>query len=262
MASAVPFALAQDAPKPGPTTATGEDESAKLRLLPEVNLQDVGLPDVIGFLRDVDPSFQAVIAYDPGATRGDPKIQELRLRNVSADAVLQLLAKTYPQISVEAVRDKQGGIIWSVRVMPDNRFFDRGRGGGVGGFGGVPRTANAPTGVTVVHRLREIVDDIAAPDAKDGDRKKALDSIVSLVQAALETDAAGAGAKGGGKTDLLLKVHEGTEALIFHGSQDQANIVVQALDALQPRRASERRSVSRNRDNAAAQTRPAGAEQK
>src|SRR4051794_31099700 len=87
MASAVPVCRGADAPAPGAAGATPAaapstqgDDASKPKLLPEINVKDVALPDLIDYLRDLDPSFQAVVAYDPGAVRGEPKIQELRLK--------------------------------------------------------------------------------------------------------------------------------------------------------------------------------------
>src|SRR4051794_12513234 len=83
-----PFTRAADPPKPdahdakpaAPTTSPAGE--AKGKLIPELNFKDIALTDLIDFLRDVDPSFQAVIAYEPGTVRGEPTIQELRLKNV------------------------------------------------------------------------------------------------------------------------------------------------------------------------------------
>jgi hypothetical protein len=252
-ASVLPLARADDAPKPAAAPAakaaptSKADDSGKPKLLPEVNVKDIALPDLIDFLRDVDPTFQAVVAYDPGASRGEPKIQELRLKNVTTDAVMELLSQTYPQIhSSVAPSGDDKGKIYMIRVeavpQPPGAPGMFGGPGGMGMSGGVaPGPQLPPPEVTVVHRLREIVDDIAPPNAGDAERKKALDSVVSLVQATLETGAPSPAqlreskAKGERVPPVSLKLHEGTETLIFHGSQEQAMIVGQALESLTPR---------------------------
>jgi len=271
-----PFTRAADPPKPdahdakpaAPTTSPAGE--AKGKLIPELNFKDIALTDLIDFLRDVDPSFQAVIAYEPGTVRGEPTIQELRLRNVSLGAVLQLLAETYPQIKINASADNAGGGIWTIRVEPDPRVPSGAVGGGGGrelfGPSGVPGAPGGmeqmPAAVTVVHRLREIVDDIAPANGGDAERKKALESIVSLVQATLEATRdmsadVGVPAEGGvrrfkavkseRKPEAQLKLHEGTETLIFHGSPEQSVLVAQALETLTPR-------ATRDRGDAATKT--------
>lgn len=251
--STIPSAWAQDAHKAEPVAAppapsSKPQEPSNARLLPEVNVKDIPLPDLIDYLRDVDPSFQAVVAYDSGAIAGEPKIQELRLKNVSAESVLKLLAQTYPRISLQEVPPEKGANskIWTVRVEADP--FSRGAGGmpgaDPGGFApgmGMPMGAEGQpmaAVVTVVHRLREIVDDLAPPNGGPADRKTALESVLSLVQAALETSGPGGG--GGAKRQKMpgieLKLHEATETLIFHGPVEQSGIVSQTLETLAPRR--------------------------
>jgi hypothetical protein len=255
-ASTVPSGFAQDAPKPAaaaagaaPAVASSQPHDPSIpMLLPEVNVKDVPLPDLIDYLRDIDPAFQAVIAYDPGAKLGEPRIQELRLKNVSAESVLKLLAQTYPRIALQEVRSETGtgAKIWTVRIEADpNSLLGHGSGGGTQLPGGFAPEMEMPGGmgqvpgvVTVVHRLREIVDDIAPPNGGPAERKTALESVLSLVQAALETGGGGGG--GGAKRQkspgVELKLHEATETLIFHGPTEQSGIVAQALETLAPRR--------------------------
>jgi hypothetical protein len=201
---------AQPAAAPAPKAAEPAGKT-----LPEISLNDVGLPDIIAFLRDVDPGFQAVIAYAPGIPRGEPKIQELRLKNVTTDAVLHLLAETYPQINIEAVSaggEDGKGRIWTIRVGRDPRVDER-------------DMALAP--VTTVNRLREIVDSVSDNARGAAERKRAMDLVLSLVQAAVET----AGRDG---PPAVVKLHEGTETLVFKGTPEQVNLVQQTLASLEP----------------------------
>src|SRR3954468_24195711 len=68
------------------------------KVLPEVNVKGIALADLIDFLRDPDPAFQAVISYAPGVEPPGPIIQELRLKNVTADSVLEVLKQAYPYL--------------------------------------------------------------------------------------------------------------------------------------------------------------------
>ncbi len=53
-----------------------------------------------------------------------------------------------------------------------------------------------------------------------------MNNILSLVQAALEAQ--------GSTTNVLMKVHEATETLIFRGNLEQTEAVQQVLAALEP----------------------------
>jgi hypothetical protein len=193
--------------------------------LPEVKLEQVGFADVINFLRDVDPTFQAVVSYAPGVERGEPVIQELQLKNVTTASVLQLLAEAYPQVSLDETGvDAGGSQIWMIRVGPDPRVPEPTQDDG------------PPPPVTTVHRLREIVDGLSADKADAAARKKALDGVMSVVQAALETQQA---AVGGERTQrradaVRLSLHEATETLVFKGPHDAAELVGETLTTLLP----------------------------
>jgi hypothetical protein len=155
---------------------------------------------------------------------------------------MELLSQTYPQIhSSVAPSGDDKGKIYMIRVEAGPQ--QQGAPGLARGGGGGAGPQQAPDAVTVVHRLREIVDDIAPANGGDAERKKALESIVSLVQTTLETsglfqtpaELRETKSKGEHPNPVLLKLHEGTETLIFHGSPEQAGLVGEALATLQPR---------------------------
>jgi hypothetical protein len=134
------------------------------KLIPELKVNDVPFSELLEMLRKADPSFQAVIAYPADSDRSGPVIQELKLKNVSAEAVLQLLEKTYP-IEISATETEQGARIWTVRVRtPESR------GGLYGGSGG--HDDGGSQRVTTVHRLREIVDELVADTSKAEEFRK------------------------------------------------------------------------------------------
>jgi hypothetical protein len=202
---------------------------AEPRVIEKLEVQDTPFSEVINYLRDQDPTFQAVVAYEPGVNRGEPLIQELRLRNVTAPAVLGVLAGSYPQLKVE-----EGGtdesVIYTIRV------------------GTTDDTPEPREIVTTVYRLNESVDEVMKGEGTDA-RKQALASILSLVQTAV--DAAGDNDK---DAAARLKLHEATETLVFKGSISQAELVREALDSLRPseedRVAVAERQAERARDEA------------
>src|SRR5208283_1709994 len=84
--------------------------------------------------------------------------------------------------------------------------------------GGQPTVAGQPT--VMVYRLTHLIRSNAA------DRSKALNDILSLVQAALEAT--------GSNQPPLMKVHAPTETLIFRGHPTQLEAVNRTLKALEP----------------------------
>jgi hypothetical protein len=201
-----------------------------------VKVEGLPLVEVLNFLRDVDPTFQVVLA-GPGAQGGGPVIHELKLKNVSAESVLKLLAQTYPQIAVDTVAgDDQGSPIWTVVVagprpgeggipgVPGVPGFDPG-GFEMMGDPGMPAPAAQP--VTIVRRLRESIDHLAGGDSEEA-RAKARSAVLSLVQATIETQG------GGGNAPAVIKLHEPTDTLVFKGTPFQAQFVDEALDTLLP----------------------------
>lgn len=230
--AAGPLAPAQEPPVEQQSSTTGP------AVIPELNIHEVPLEEVIESLRKADPNFQVVVSYAPGAKRGDPIIQELRLKNVSAPAVLQVLSEAYPQITIGqsgAQSDTPESVIWTIRVQPDRRqeggHGGLGGGGGEGLFGGSGGDVAPPETITTVQRLREIVDELAVPTAGEQDRaasrKKALDSVVSLVQAVVDS-------QGESATGATIKVHEATETLLFKGSPQLAALVANTLQTIAP----------------------------
>jgi hypothetical protein len=190
-------------------------------VLPEVSMKDVNFPDLVDFLRDVDPGFQVMVSYAPGVAYGTPRIQDLRLKNVTAEAVLQLLGQAYPQLTISAapVADREGRI-WSIRVERDRRADN----------------ASGGEATPSVWRLREAVDELVSN--KGGDRKKALDALLSLVQATLE-------AIPNEGAPPVIKLHEATETLVFRGTREQALMVHAALDSLRTPRDEELQQAKR-----------------
>ena len=203
--------------------AEGENPTEAPKLIPELKVVDVPFPELIEMLRQADPSFQVVVAYAPESDRNGPAIQELKLKNVSAESVLQLLAQTY-SLEINKTATEDGRPIWTVRVAAPIQ-----RGGLYGGSGG--HDAGGSQRVTTVHRLREIVDALVSDTSKAEEfRKQARDGVVSLLQTAIDTEAA----DGRGGVKAVIKLHEPTETLVFRGTAQQAELVQATLDELSP----------------------------
>lgn len=192
------------------------DAPVQSKPLAEVKLENVPFSEVINKLRELDPSFQVVVAYAPGAERGGPLIQELHVRNVTAQGVLQLLNASYPQLEIQIVHmnstDMKG--VWSVVVNPDPRSERR--------------RETGERRLTRTHRLRELIDEMKADDTSKDARTRAREAIVSLVEAAVEASMAG---ETPGATPSI-RVHEATEMLVFSGSTQQSELVAFTLATL------------------------------
>jgi hypothetical protein len=258
IAAAVPALAQEPAPpgaaakegKPAAAAATTPANPARPMLLPEVKVEGLPLVEVLNFLRDVDPTFQVVLA-GPGAQGGGPIIHELKLKNVSAEAVLKLLAQTYPQISIDTVAaDDQGSPIWTVVVGAPKPAGEGdplfgGAGPGFDPAMGMPADRSAEP-VTIVRRLRESIDHLAAGDSEEA-RAKARSAVLSLIQATIETQG------GGGKAPATIKLHEPTDTLVFKGTAAQAQFVDEALGTLLPSKENQQAALQKQAEHYAKQ---------
>jgi hypothetical protein len=192
-----------------PTVAAA---AAAQKLLPEVKVENISLADLINNLREADPSFQAVVAYAPGVEPPGPVVQELKLKNVTAQSVLDVLQQVYPFLEIRTVRvgdERQESEVKTVVVNRDNR-----------------EKRPASGRVTSVLRIREIVDDLEEDEGRKdvaGARDRARSAVLSLLQAALQTtEPAGSS----------LKVHEATDTVVFSGTGEQAVLVQETVQTL------------------------------
>jgi hypothetical protein len=183
------------------------------KLIAEIDFENVSLSEVIAHLRKVDPTFQAVVSYLPGAEVGGPRIQELRLKNVPVESILGALTQAYPQIHLDLVpgSGRAGDSrVWTIRVEAGQKT----------------REDTSSRTYTSVHRLREIIDELIRRPGAEGDRKKALESIMSLMQSIVDIQGKG------GDPHAKVMLHEATETLIFNGTERQTEQVHIALNAL------------------------------
>jgi hypothetical protein len=191
---------------------------AKPKLLPEVNFNGVSLEDVVGFLHDVDPSFQAVIVRDPDVPAEYPVIQNLKLKKVSINQLMTVLQKLFPYDS-EIIEEETGGP--AVTVLRVHNPEGTGLGGPV-----------RPTAVQVF-RLADAVDAMVVKAGKDrGDQaamKEATGKVLSAVNALLTLQGAAAS-----KAPPVVQIHEDTQTLLVKGTAEQLTSVGALLDTLQP----------------------------
>lgn len=221
------------AEKPNQTSspaAKGVDKSRE-PVLKDFSFHDIRLRDAADYLRDAAPGFQAVVVADPQCPDPNPVLPEMALKNVELQQLLAVFTKAIPQLTIEAIRGEKGSVYVFKLAAPESVG---GLGGGMGGMG-MPGRGGAQTPRFDAYRLSPLI------PAGASDRTKALNNILSFLQAALETH--------GSMSGVVMKVHEPTETLIFRGNQDQTEAVEKALKALEPTQGESERTKMQDRFN-------------
>ncbi|MGO9113729.1 MAG: hypothetical protein ACLP9L_31235 [Thermoguttaceae bacterium] len=193
------------------------------------------LDEALRSLESECPGFQTVIVRDPGCTDVNPVLPDMSLKNLPLSQVLDVIAKSLPEVTVDKVSSSKGDV-WIFRIHetnPDGANF--GRPGRSPGRRPVrveqPMVAPTPAQPTVmVYRLSPLIRTNAA------DRSKTLNDILSLVQASLDAtvfqvalDATAVSTK----VPYLMKLHAPTETLIFRGYPTELEVVDRTLKALE-----------------------------
>jgi hypothetical protein len=184
---------AKETPKPAPLPALSDNP-----VLKEVKFHNAPLSEVVGYLRQSFPRFKAVVVPDPQCSDPDPALPNIELKDIDLQQFLEVLKQTLPQLTIEGI-DGEIGPVCLFKVA-------------------APEGAQPPR--LEVYRLSPLI------PAGQSDRTKALNDILSLVQAALEAQ--------GSASNVLMKVHEATGTLIFRGNPTQIEVVQRALKALEP----------------------------
>jgi len=195
-----------------PPAAVKPSSSAGDQIVKEVSFNDTPLDQVIEFLKDACPGFQAVISHDTRYPDYHPVVT-MSLKNLPLNQILEVIAKSLPELRVDKVSSSKADV-WIFRIR---RVIE----------GGQP-TAAAELPNVMVYRLSPLI------RANASDRSNALNDILSLVQAALDAT--------GSNQPSLMKVHAPTETLIFRGHPTQLEAVSRTLQALEPTPAESGRS--------------------
>jgi len=196
--------LAQQPPPPTAQSPSRPSSSVGDHLVKELAFNQTPLDDVLRSLESECPGFQAVIVHDPRFPDFNPVV-DMSLKNLPLSQILEVIGKSLPELRVDKVSSNKGDV-WIFRIQRSNY--------------GQP-TSNVTAQPTVmVYRLTPLI------RANAADRSKALNDILSLVQAALEAM--------GSNQPSLMKVHAATETLIFRGFPNQLEAVNRTLRALEP----------------------------
>ena len=205
-----------------PVSVTGDNPTLK-----EVNFHGALLSDVVAYLRQSCPRFKAVVIADPQTPEANPMLPDIELKNIDLKQFLEVLKQTNPLLTIDGVDGQQGPVcLFKLGAPPGAPPMGTGM-VGTGGMGFGPPSMPVAQHLQV-YRLSQLIPAGAA------DRAKALNDILSLVQAALEAQ--------GPSANTLMKVHEATGTLIFRGNTAQTEVVDRALQALQPTTAESQRA--------------------
>jgi hypothetical protein len=192
-----------------PTTQRSSAPAIEDALMPAGPFNGVSLADFLTFLKDTIPGFNSVLIRAPGAPPDYPTFDNLSLKNVTLGQFLDMLRTSYPGVYVQRIYGRIDPLyVIQIGPMPGTKPPDA--------------IANDASPTVKVYSLQGIVSALA----DSGDSKKALNDVLSLLQAALDQQ--------GGKDQAVLKVHEPTMMLIFKGSPAQMAVLEQALSAMEP----------------------------
>lgn len=206
------------APAPAaPTTAPIENT-----LMP-IGTIGSGMPleDVLHVISDQVPGFNSVIQREGQTDSGYPTLPAMRLKNVSIGQFLKFIQMSYPA-RVERI-DGPAGPLYLIQVSQPTTPQTAQIGMPPPGFPGGPPPANE----VKVYRLTAIIDSLTNGDNSADAQKKAMNNVLSLIQAALD--------QANGKGETVLKVHDPTQTLVFKGSLEKMTVLEQVLQTLEPK---------------------------
>jgi hypothetical protein len=196
-------------------TTTRPTTTESFGTLPELKFDNVKLDDALTFLSDVDPTFAPQLVRDPRVPSDYPMIT-FRAKNITIPQFLEFLQQAYGIGSSRIAGP--GGFVYLITVEADSRVEAY--------LAGQTKSQSAST--VNVFNISDVVQRVAAlkpAERSSAERAKlALNDVLALVQAALELTPQA--------NKATLKVHEGTESLIFKGTIEQLQVVEDTLKTL------------------------------
>jgi hypothetical protein len=183
--------------------------------LPELKFDNVKLDDVLAFLADVDSKFAPQLVRDPGVPADYPMIT-FRAKNITIPQFLEFLQKAY---GIESTKiPGPVGPVYLITVAYNDRVVRS-----------LDSGAQARSGSGVhVYSISDVVQrflSLKPAGGSDAERtKQALNDVLTLVQAGLEQTPQG--------NRAVLKVHEGTQTLLFKGTAEQEQLISNVLATL------------------------------
>jgi hypothetical protein len=223
-----------------PPAAAKPSGNADNPVLNEIHFRGQNLSEAVEYLRKSCPHFQAVVVSDGEHNTSEVGLPDIDLKNIDLNQLIEVLKQTVPQLAIDRVAG-DSGTVFLFRLSTPAAVGSGATGGrGLGPAIGVPSgyvpsvgAAAPPPPSVQVYRLGPLL------PPGEADEKKALNDILTLVQAALEAH--------GSANKALMKVHEATQTLIFRGNAEQTEVVQAALKALEPTSAESERAKLQER---------------
>jgi hypothetical protein len=196
-------------------TTTRPTTTESFGTLPELKFDNVSLDDVLTFLADVDGKFAPQLVRDPGVPADYPTIT-FHAKNITIPQFLEFLQRAY---GIESTKiPGPAGSVYLVTVAFNERVDHYLKSGS---------QTRSGSGVHV-YSISDVVQRVLSlkpGGGSDAERtKQALNDVMTLVQAGLEQTPQG--------NRAILKVHEGTQTLLFKGTAEQEQLVSNVLSTL------------------------------
>ena len=206
-----------------PAAAKPEPAAVEAVAMPDSKFSDSKLDDVLDFMKEKIPGFNAVIIRSPGASPDYPTVPHLTTKDLTVGQFLEFVKTAFPGVQIQRI-DGPTTPLFVIRIQNMG-------GPGPNTFGFAPGPAQPTTEPTLVwvYRLNDVVNGLANAEAGTNgksDVKKATDDILSLIQAAME--------QCDPKNPPVLKIHDATQTLLFKGTGKQKEVLDQVLMTLQP----------------------------
>ena len=239
-----PVAPAPVPPAPVPRAGSPEIES---QVIPGDQISSISLQDLLNLLKDTVPGFNSVIVRDPEVVPDYPTLPAMTLKNVTVGQLLELIKTSFAGVEISRI-DGPTAPLYLIRILPREgvptqaqaaqaaamKAAQPNQAGLAGQFNpnpivpGFDPASGGPDAPQVkVYRLDDIVRSLTTAESDPASRKKALDDVLSLIQAALDQT--------GGSDSVVLKVHEPTQTIIFKGSYRKMLVLEQVLETLRPK---------------------------
>jgi hypothetical protein len=229
-------------PAPTPPAPTPEVEA---HIIPGEQMPRTSLDKMLDYLKDKVPGFNSAVVREPDVLSDYPTLPDMTLKNVTVGQLLELVRSSYPGVDITRIDGPNSPLyvvtIRAARGVPTQSSAQQAAQvaaqqaaqlasqASLFGQNGAAAAIAPQSDVPLVHvyRLNDIVQSLASQTGSN-DTKKAMEDILSLIQAALDQ-------AGGNDGTVSLKVHEPTQTIVFKGSPRKMVVLEQVLETLRPR---------------------------
>jgi hypothetical protein len=194
---------------PAPAPVEGE-------MLPEEKFSNVRLDDFLDVVKQKVTGFNSVVVRGPGVSQDYPILPSMGMKNVTIGQFLEFVQTAFPGVGIKRI-DGPAAPLYVITIRNE----------GSEAVLGAEADRGDGSMDMMVFPLDKIIDKLVyeAPGHTE-DRKKALDDVLSLVEAAMKQQSGGA--------VPALQVHEATQTLVVRGTTAQLKGLSKVLGSLAP----------------------------